>query len=183
MLELHDGSIVRGLVVSMSPSNPVAQGFIDSSGKPYDYACRYFAVWDGVNEDPATGSAQCSLGPFWSKILGKKDMYALQVIDYCMYFAKSSWILVQAFPTRGAQFRVRLQDGRVILNGSSVTVLRGEIIIHWPFKLKSVFFRLTNFSLIWRIKKNHGFNSIMLSHHSLYICFFSFFFLTHLERF
>lgn len=90
MLELHDGSIVRGLVVSMSPSNPVAQGFIDSSGKPYDYACRYFAVWDGVNEDPATGSAQCSLGPFWSKILGKKDMYALQVIDYCMYFAKSS---------------------------------------------------------------------------------------------
>uniref|UniRef100_A0A8R1DG73 WD_REPEATS_REGION domain-containing protein n=1 Tax=Caenorhabditis japonica TaxID=281687 RepID=A0A8R1DG73_CAEJA len=39
---------------------------------------------------------------------------------------------VSAYPNRGAQFRVRLDDGRVILNGPSVTVLRGEITLDEP---------------------------------------------------
>lgn len=110
-LELHDGSFVRGLAISLHPSNPVAQGFIDSKNEPYDYACKYFGPWDGVNEDPATGSVQCVIAPFWEKVTGKKELYGFQ-----------------AFPGRGAQFRVVLQEDRVILKGSSVTVLRGEIV-------------------------------------------------------
>ncbi|CAI2350705.1 unnamed protein product [Caenorhabditis sp. 36 PRJEB53466] len=115
MLEIHDGSFVRGLAVTLKPENALMQGFTDSYDEPYDFACRYFAPWVGINEDPATGSAQCVMGPFWAKMTGKNDLYALQ-----------------AFPTRGAQFRVRLQDGRVILNGPSVTVLRGEITLNEP---------------------------------------------------
>lgn len=109
-LELHDGSYVRGISISLRPSNSLAQGFVDASGEAYDYACRYFGPWDGVNEDPATGSAQCTIAPYWGKVTGKTELYGFQ-----------------AFPTRGAQFRIRLQNDRVILNGSSLTVLRGEI--------------------------------------------------------
>uniref|UniRef100_A0A8R1E2Q6 Phenazine biosynthesis-like domain-containing protein n=1 Tax=Caenorhabditis japonica TaxID=281687 RepID=A0A8R1E2Q6_CAEJA len=115
MLEIHDGSFVRGLAITLRPRNAKIQGFADSSDEPYDYACRYFAPWVGINEDPATGSAQCVMGPFWAKITGKNELYALQ-----------------AYPNRGAQFRVRLDDGRVILNGPSVTVLRGEITLDEP---------------------------------------------------
>ncbi|UMM29024.1 hypothetical protein L5515_011591 [Caenorhabditis briggsae] len=113
MLELHDGSFVRGLAITFCPSNPLTQGFTDSSNEPYDYVCRYFAPWVGIDEDPATGSAQCVMGPFWSIMLGKRELYALQ-----------------AFPGRGAQFRVRLRDDRVVLNGPSVTILRGEIALN-----------------------------------------------------
>lgn len=109
-LELHDGSFFRGLAITLRPSNPVAQGFVDTHKEPYDYACRYFGPWDGVNEDPATGSAQCTIGPFWEKRTGKKELYGFQ-----------------AFPGRGAQFRLKLQENRVVLTGSSVTVVRGEI--------------------------------------------------------
>lgn len=109
-LELHDGSFVRDMSITLRPTNPLEQQFIDDSGEPYDYTCRCFGPWDGVNEDPATGSAQCAMAPYWEKVTGKKELYAYQ-----------------AFPTRGAQFRIRLQDDRVILNGPSVTVLRGEI--------------------------------------------------------
>ncbi|CAL2040651.1 unnamed protein product [Caenorhabditis brenneri] len=113
MLELHDGSFVRGFAITLHPSNPVAQGFTDSSKEPYDYVCRYFAPWVGIDEDPATGSAQCVMGPFWSIMLAKHELYALQ-----------------AFPTRGAQFRILLRDDRVVLNGPSVTILRGEIALN-----------------------------------------------------
>jgi PhzF family phenazine biosynthesis protein len=67
LLLAHDGSVVRGVVVTLSPKDPKSQGFIDANGKSFDYVSRYFAPWAGVNEDPATGSAQCALGPFWSK--------------------------------------------------------------------------------------------------------------------
>lgn len=110
-LELHDGSFVRGLAISLQPFNPVAQGFLDSSNEPFDYACRYFGPWDGVNEDPATGSAQCVIGPFWGTVSKKNELYGFQ-----------------AFPTRGAQFRLQLQEDRVILNGHAVTVVRGEMV-------------------------------------------------------
>ncbi|EGT30691.1 hypothetical protein CAEBREN_08436 [Caenorhabditis brenneri] len=109
-LELHDGSFVRDMSITLRPKNPLEQGFVDPSEEAYDYTCRCFGPWDGVNEDPATGSAQCAMAPYWAKVTGKKELYAYQ-----------------AFPTRGAQFRIRLQDDRVILNGSSVTVLRGEL--------------------------------------------------------
>ncbi|CAO4378278.1 unnamed protein product [Caenorhabditis nigoni] len=112
-LELHDESLFRGLAISIIPSNPISQGFIDSKNEPYDYACRYFGPWDGVNEDPATGSAQCAIGPICGKLLAKNKLYGFQ-----------------AFPNRGAQFRLQLQDNRVILTGSSVTVIRGEIAYH-----------------------------------------------------
>ncbi len=76
----------------------------------FDFISRFFAPKVGVNEDPVTGSAHCTLGPFWSKKLGKKEFLAYQ-----------------ASP-RGGTVRVRVGEDRVHLGGRAVTILRGELI-------------------------------------------------------
>ena len=52
---------------------------VTSKGKEVDFVSRYFAPLCGVNEDPVTGSAHCTLVPYWSKILGKKKLVAQQL--------------------------------------------------------------------------------------------------------
>uniref|UniRef100_A0A914Q7S4 Uncharacterized protein n=1 Tax=Panagrolaimus davidi TaxID=227884 RepID=A0A914Q7S4_9BILA len=112
LLLAHDGSVVRGVVVTLSPKDPKSQGFIDANGKSFDYVSRYFAPWAGVNEDPATGSAQCALGPFWSK--------AKQ--------SKGPFYAFQCYPGRGAQFTIEFpNEDRVNIYGNALTVLRGHI--------------------------------------------------------
>jgi predicted PhzF superfamily epimerase YddE/YHI9 len=44
-----------------------------------DFVSRFFAPAGGVPEDPVTGSAHCTLIPYWSGVLGKKSMVAHQV--------------------------------------------------------------------------------------------------------
>src|SRR5439155_22511602 len=45
---------VRGVIVTSRSDQP-----------EFDFVSRFFAPASGVNEDPVTGSAHCSLGPFW----------------------------------------------------------------------------------------------------------------------
>ncbi|HZH03618.1 MAG TPA: PhzF family phenazine biosynthesis protein, partial [Myxococcaceae bacterium] len=44
-----------------------------------DFVSRCFAPSVGVNEDPVTGSAHCTLVPFWSARLGRRTLRARQV--------------------------------------------------------------------------------------------------------
>ncbi|MBS1876301.1 MAG: PhzF family phenazine biosynthesis protein [Acidobacteria bacterium] len=44
-----------------------------------DFVSRFFAPAKGVPEDPVTGSAHCTLIPYWSRRLGKKALHARQV--------------------------------------------------------------------------------------------------------
>ncbi|HUN50070.1 MAG TPA: PhzF family phenazine biosynthesis protein [Candidatus Sulfotelmatobacter sp.] len=48
-----------------------------------DFVSRYFAAWHGIPEDPVTGSAHCTLTPYWAKRLGKRDLVAQQVSPRC----------------------------------------------------------------------------------------------------
>ena len=52
--------------VTFAPLSAEAQGFAPD----VDYVSRYFAPWMGINEDPATGSSQCTLAPFYSAYIG-----------------------------------------------------------------------------------------------------------------
>jgi PhzF family phenazine biosynthesis protein len=83
-----------------------------SSDPPYDFISRYFAPWVGVNEDPVTGVAHTILTPYWSGILGKKQMLAYQA------------------SARGGRLIVRLSStDRVYLIGKAVIVLKGELYL------------------------------------------------------
>jgi len=81
----------------------------DSDGD-VDFVSRFFAPRVGVDEDPVTGSAHCSLGPYWGAKLGKTDLVAWQA------------------SRRGGEVRIRLAGPRLVLGGRAITVMRGELV-------------------------------------------------------
>ncbi|KAI6217564.1 Phenazine biosynthesis PhzC PhzF protein domain containing protein [Aphelenchoides fujianensis] len=100
--------IVRGLAVGFAPHDAKAQGFAND----FDYVLRYFSPWNGIPEDPATGSAQCLAAPVFGRLLGKKKLKAFQ-----------------SFPGRGAEFFVDLEcdEKRLKISGQAVTMFHGQI--------------------------------------------------------
>lgn len=81
------------------------------AGAPYDFTSRFFAGPIGVDEDPVTGSAHCSLAPYWATRLHKNEFFAYQ-----------------ASP-RGGELKVVLQGDRVLLKGEAVTMIEGNFRI------------------------------------------------------
>jgi len=52
---------------------------VTAPGNTHDFVSRYFTPQATILEDPVTGSAHCTLIPYWSKKLQKKEMNALQL--------------------------------------------------------------------------------------------------------
>jgi len=78
-------------------------------GSGSDYVLRVFAPNVGIDEDPATGSAQCTAGPYWAAELGHAPLVARQL------------------SRRGAVLHVRPDGGRVHIGGHATTVLTGHL--------------------------------------------------------
>ena len=74
-----------------------------------DFVSRYFAPWWGIDEDPVTGAAHCSLVPFWSRRLEKECVMGYQA------------------SARGGFVRGRVAGDRVLLSGHAVTILEGSL--------------------------------------------------------
>ena len=54
---------------------------VTAVGNDCDFVSRFFTPQASILEDPVTGSAHCSLIPFWAKRLNKKRLVALQLSD------------------------------------------------------------------------------------------------------
>ncbi|MHA6289080.1 PhzF family phenazine biosynthesis protein [Maricaulis sp. CAU 1757] len=52
---------------------------LTARGDESDFVSRFFAPASGVDEDPVTGSAHCTLGPYWSERLAKSTLRARQI--------------------------------------------------------------------------------------------------------
>lgn len=78
-------------------------------GKDCDFVSRFFAPQAGVPEDPVTGSAHCSLVPYWAKRLGKSSLFARQVSP------------------RGGELRCEDRGQRVKIAGQASLYLEGFI--------------------------------------------------------
>ena len=52
---------------------------VTSKGDNCDFVSRYFTPQASILEDPVTGSAHCSLIPFWSYRMNKKELLAIQI--------------------------------------------------------------------------------------------------------
>ena len=48
-------------------------------GRDCDFVSRFFAPKHGIPEDPVTGSAHCTLIPYWAQRLGKDKLHARQI--------------------------------------------------------------------------------------------------------
>lgn len=88
------------------------QGVIATApGDQVDFVSRYFAPAAGIPEDPVTGSAHCTLIPYWSRRLGKTLLHASQVSE------------------RGGELFCTDQGDRVLIAGTAVKYLTGTITI------------------------------------------------------
>jgi predicted PhzF superfamily epimerase YddE/YHI9 len=78
-------------------------------GDKVDFVSRFFAPTVGIPEDPVTGSAHCTLIPYWSARLGKRALHARQV------------------SARGGELYCQDVGERVRIGGRAATYLIGEI--------------------------------------------------------
>lgn len=74
---------------------------VTAIGDNCDFVSRFFTPQASILEDPVTGSAHCSLIPFWAKRLNKRELYAEQVSErlgklYCEYKGDRVFISGQA---------------------------------------------------------------------------------------
>lgn len=74
-----------------------------------DFVSRFFAPAIGIDEDPVTGSAHTLLVPLWAEKLGKRHLDARQISP------------------RGGELECELRGDRVLMRGTAVTYLRGQI--------------------------------------------------------
>jgi PhzF family phenazine biosynthesis protein len=84
---------------------------VTAPGDDVDFVSRFFTPQASIFEDPVTGSAHCSLIPYWSNYLGKRSMLALQLSP------------------RGGRLLCEDLDERVLISGEAVTYLEGRITI------------------------------------------------------
>lgn len=82
---------------------------VTAPGESVDFVSRFFAPRLAVDEDPVTGSAHCTLVPYWSRVLGKQRLHARQL------------------SRRGGDLFCELLDGRVQVGGYASFYLQGEI--------------------------------------------------------
>ena len=78
-------------------------------GRDCDFVSRFFAPRAGIKEDSVTGSAHCTLTPYWAGRLGKTKLHARQV------------------SARGGELWCEQRGDRVGIAGHAVLYLRGEM--------------------------------------------------------
>ena len=82
-----------------------------AKGDEVDFVSRFFAPRAGIPEDPVTGSAHCTLIPYWAGQLGKDVLIARQL------------------SARGGDLTCEIKGGRVLIAGDAVEYLRGKITV------------------------------------------------------
>lgn len=91
--------------INISPGGVI----ITAEGDKCDFVSRFFTPQASILEDPVTGSAHCSLIPYWSSILGKDELYAMQISE------------------RMGRLYCRNKGDRVIIGGEAKTYSIGSL--------------------------------------------------------
>ncbi|MBS1626163.1 MAG: PhzF family phenazine biosynthesis protein [Bacteroidetes bacterium] len=82
---------------------------VTAPGSDVDFVSRFFAPQSGIDEDPVTGSAHTTLTPYWSEVLGKNTLSAIQV------------------SARRGYLHCEYLGARVAISGHAVTYMTAEI--------------------------------------------------------
>jgi len=100
----------RGVIVTAGNASAGRDGDGDDADTGADFVSRCFYPAAGVDEDPVTGSAHCTLASFWCPRLGRSSLVGWQA------------------SARGGRVGVELAGDRVLLTGRAVTVLWGQLV-------------------------------------------------------
>jgi PhzF family phenazine biosynthesis protein len=110
LVELHGEDVVRKIQPDFTLMKKAKEKvIITAPGREVDFVSRFFAPTVGIDEDPVTGSAHSQLIPFWSYKLNKDKMRARQL------------------SRRGGELYCEQKGDRVIMGGSCVFYMKGEI--------------------------------------------------------
>ena len=82
-----------------------------AKGSDVDFVSRFFTPQSTILEDPVTGSAHCSLTPYWANILSKNNLVASQLSE------------------RGGILYCENKINRVIIGGQAITYSKGQFRI------------------------------------------------------
>ncbi|MEE2703275.1 MAG: PhzF family phenazine biosynthesis protein [Myxococcota bacterium] len=113
LVEVESADAVRALRPDFATLAQVGSGVIVTARADdarSDFVSRFFAPSHGIDEDPVTGAAHCTLGPYWAHKLQRQTVTGYQA------------------SARGGIVQVRPRGPRVELGGHAVTVLRGELL-------------------------------------------------------
>ena len=116
LIVANDAGIVENLKPDIAALAKIDMGIggaiITAAGaNDVDYVCRFFAPSEGIDEDPATGSIQCTLAPYWARRTGKQTFRVRQL------------------SSRGARMWCTLVGDRVKIVGEAKLYLQGTINI------------------------------------------------------
>jgi PhzF family phenazine biosynthesis protein len=115
VLVYESEALIRELVPNLSLLNQINLDpggiCVTAPGQEVDFVSRFFTPQASVFEDPVTGSAHCSLIPYWAQKLGKASLTARQL------------------SRRGGQLFCRSAGDRVLISGAAVTYLEGVISV------------------------------------------------------
>jgi len=84
---------------------------VTARGENSDFVSRFFAPNAGIPEDPVTGSAHCTLIPYWAEKLKKNQLHAFQLSK------------------RGGELFCDYMGDRVRISGHAVLYAKGELHI------------------------------------------------------
>jgi len=108
MLEIDTKSFIKTVIVTVKGEN------VEWSDEevPHFYS-RFFAPWEGINEDPIAGLAHTVLTPYWTTQLCQDgeitNLFAVQLSQ------------------RGGEMHCLLQGNRVLLSGIARTTMKGQL--------------------------------------------------------
>jgi PhzF family phenazine biosynthesis protein len=83
---------------------------VTAKGRHCDFVSRFFTPQASILEDPVTGSAHCSLTPFWALRLEKDELNAIQISD------------------RVGKLQCQNKNDRVIISGKAKTYSIGHLL-------------------------------------------------------
>ncbi|QOR34061.1 PhzF family phenazine biosynthesis protein [Clostridium sp. 'deep sea'] len=115
IIEVNNEQVVQNLQPNFKELLSIAYNLtgvaVTAKSISYDFVSRFFDPWEGINEDPVTGSAHTVLAPYWSKKLNKNSLNAKQI------------------SSRGGKLKLQLSKQHVYIAGNSITTLKGEILV------------------------------------------------------
>lgn len=115
LLVYENQSDIENIIINRNFFDQINLGYggviVTSVGNSFDFVSRFFTPQASILEDPVTGSAHCTLIPYWASKLKKDEMEAIQLSG------------------RGGQLKCQNLNEKVIIGGQAVLFSKGEFYV------------------------------------------------------
>jgi predicted PhzF superfamily epimerase YddE/YHI9 len=121
LVTINTGGFVRDIIVTVKGEAPptTAGGSEEASKEIPHFYSRFFAPWDGVDEDPVCGTAHTVLTPYWTHEL-TKSLGGESVVGT---------LLGRQHSKRGGNLYCTLVADRVNLAGEARVTIKGHLFV------------------------------------------------------